>query len=952
MPRDTIGEGVVPLGLGLCLVLVILASGWSRPSHFQGTPPDETRFTKKVLVEGLDEAFQIDFDHLGRVYWIERSNGNVKRLDENTGEVNILGEIPTTVFAEGGLLGILLDRDFATTRQIYFYYTAVEGGGDVREGRLSRIRIGSDERLQMDSEVVLLRIPAAASGHMGGGMTWDQQGNLYLTTGDNVSATQYGTFRFTAPGGAGQDALGTSANTNDLRGKILRIRPQPDGTYTIPPGNLFPPGTPATRPEIFVMGGRNPWRVSIDSRTGFVHWGDIGPDAGRDSVGIGTMGFDEFNVSRGPGNFGWPLFIGYNQAYNVFDYQDETYGAPSDSLRPLNLSPNNTGLRELPPAKRPLIAYPYGVSEEYPELGTGGRAAIGGPVFHRADFSPSASRVFPEYYDGRWLVVDYVRNWIFAVTMSPESDRVVSLERVAPKLTFLNPIDMQFGPEGDLYVVEYARAPYGKISKIEYNPGNRAPRVTIDADRTAGAAPLQVTLSSAGTVDDDGDPLQFEWVLTPETGGAAQRFTTAEPTVTLNQPGAYRVVLTARDPAGATGTAEMRILAGNDPPRVALEVPRGNRSFHFPDSSIEYRVTVTDPEDGAIRPSDVVVTAEFIPSGLSPAQAEEARDLAPEASARHLQAFAIMAGSDCRACHSEETRMLGPSYREIAERYRGEQGVAEVLAQRIIAGSGGVWGQTAMPPHPTLTPVEATALAQYVLSVGQAEATPARLPLEGTYATPVPAGAPAGNNPARVTQLGSYLLRAAYTDRGAPGAAPITTTQVLLLRQPRIAPEEADIISEGTAFAPSRGDPSFVINRSGAHIGFRGIDLTGIDSIAVGVLTRFYTWSHFIGGTVEVRLDSPTGPLLGAPAQVTPPAPATPAAPPGGAPGGQGPQRPPNPSNPTVLGANLERPVSFPVGGAGGTRDVYVIFRNETAGPAAALFLVTSVEFKLGASGQ
>ena len=234
-------------------------------------PPDETRFTKKVLVEGLDEPFQIEFEQRGRVYWIERSSGNVKRLDESTGKVTLLGKMPTTVVAEGGLMGFLLDREFETSRQIFFYYSFVGNEGAVREARLSRIPLGPDNTLDLDSEIVLMRWPIDTEGHMGGGMAWDARGNLYLTVGDNTAPSQYAPFRFTAPRGAGQDGLRTSANSNDLRGKILRIHPERDGSYTIPAGNLFPPGTPNTRPEIYIMGNRNPWRPSIDSRTGYLH---------------------------------------------------------------------------------------------------------------------------------------------------------------------------------------------------------------------------------------------------------------------------------------------------------------------------------------------------------------------------------------------------------------------------------------------------------------------------------------------------------------------------------------------------------------------------------------------------------------------------------------------------------------------------------------------------------
>ena len=935
-PRSSWFLGAAPIGvlLGCLSTLAFVAFTNHVP------PPDESRFSRTVIAQGLAEPMQIEFDLRGRVYWIERPGG-VKRLDETTGELAVLGTIPVSLTGEAGLVGVLLDREFETSRQIYFYYSAP---GEPKEMRLSRIRLGADDRLDPSSEIVLMRWPFDPGSHMGGGMLWDEQGNLYLSVGDNTNAQQYAPLRFTAPGGAGQDGQRTAANSNDYRGKILRIHPEPDGTYTIPSGNLVPPGTPGTRPEIYTMGNRNPWRLSIDSRTGFLHWGEIGPDAGRDSVGIGPMGYDELNVARGPGNFGWPYFIGYDRAYHRFDYATSAFAEPFDPARPVNLSPNNTGLRELPPTRAALVAYPYGVSAEYPVLGSGGRAAVGGPVFHRADFPADAARVFPEHYEGKWFVVDYVRNWIVTVTLNAESSEVDSIERFLPGVTYTNPIDIDFGPRGDLYVVEYGGAPHGRISRVEYTAGNRPPRVSVSADRTEGATPMRVRLSAVGTVDPDGDELRYEWVVTPNSGGAAQRFTTATPTVTLTRSGAYTATLTATDPAGVRGEGTVKLVAGNEPPVVALEIEGSNRSFWFPGSEVRYRARASDPEDRV--PPEVRVTAEYVPSGISAAELETARELAPDAPVRHLRALTALTGSDCRACHTAETRAVGPAFREIAARYRGEPGATEYLARKIVAGGGGVWGGGAMPPHPGIAAPDALALAEYVMSFAEPGAGAGVLPREGSYPTPAPAAG----------ATGAYVLRALATDRGANGIPPITRSDLVLLRHPKLAPETADVISPGISYAPSRGDPSFIVNADGASIGFRRVDLTGIRAIEVGVLTRFYTWSHFKGGSVEVRLGSPTGRLVGTPILVTPPAPLARAAPPTPAPtqpapaGGQTPPprpgAPPTADAPVFLGSSLEKPVSIPVSGVSGIQDVYVVFRNPDAGPADALFLVTSVEFR------
>ncbi len=68
-------------------------------------------------------------------------------------------------------------------------------------------------------------------------------------------------------------------NSNDLRGKILRIKINADGSYNIPEETFFRKTNRKTRPEIYVMGDRNPYRISFDKKSGFLYWGEVGPDA-------------------------------------------------------------------------------------------------------------------------------------------------------------------------------------------------------------------------------------------------------------------------------------------------------------------------------------------------------------------------------------------------------------------------------------------------------------------------------------------------------------------------------------------------------------------------------------------------------------------------------------------------------------------------------------------------
>ena len=200
---------------------------------------------------------------------------------------------------------------------------------------------------------------------MGGDMVFDTNGNLILAVGDNTDPFESSGYSPIDERSGRQDfdAQRTSGNTNDLRGKIVRIHPEPDGTYTIPSGNLFAPGTALTRPEIYAMGFRNPFRIGLDPKNNHIIVGDYGPDAGSDSATRGSRGGVEWNVLSQPGNYGWPYCQGKigpnnNGCYMDFDFQNNTTGAAFNPNALVNNSPNNTGLTNLPPVIQPTISYP------------------------------------------------------------------------------------------------------------------------------------------------------------------------------------------------------------------------------------------------------------------------------------------------------------------------------------------------------------------------------------------------------------------------------------------------------------------------------------------------------------------------------------------------------------------------------------------------------------------
>jgi cytochrome c len=813
--------------------------------------------------------------------------------------------------AEDGLLGLAADPNFASNGWIYMYYSPA---GPEPKNVLARYTMRGDS-LDLASAKIILEVPVQRDEccHTGGSIAFDGQGNLYVSTGDNTNpfATGYAPLD-ERPGRSPWDAQKGSANTNDLRGKILRIRPQPDGSYTIPDGNLFPPAgmTPRTRPEIYTMGHRNPYRIAVDKRTGFLYWGDVGPDASVDSVDRGPAGHDEIGQARRAGNFGWPYFVGDNKPYFDVDAATMKAGPRYDPVRPVNTSPNNTGLSELPPAQKAFIWYPYGPSPEFPLLGDGGRTAMAGPVYYRDDFR-NAPRAFPEYYDRKLFIYEWMRGWIMAVTMDANGD-LASMERFMASHKFANPIDMEFAPSGDLYLLEYGTRWFqgnedARLVRIEYNAGNRAPVVAVAVDKPAGATPLRVAFSSAGTTDADDDSLRYAWTIS-RNGRVVRRLSDPNPTLTLATPGTYTAALVVTDAQGARDSANVQVAAGNEPPRVGIDLIEANRSFFFAGVPIRYSVRVDDREDGSLRSgripaSRVTVSAQYLKDGLDESQSAPGHLVAevdPHEAGRRL----VESGT-CLSCHQVNRKSIGPAFTAVAEKYKNDTSATAYLARKIRRGGSGVWGNVMMPPHSQLSEAEASRIAAYVRSLGEKRAP--SLPVRGVYTPAV------GSDSARQAVI---VLRATYTDRGANGAASASSRETVVLRAPSVVVATGDTADGIQRYSGPEVPVEITIgSRTGAFVGFRQLDLTGISAIVFSAMAPV-PQLNAVGGKVEVRLDSPTGPLIGETPTIVP-----------------------NPTMgpPTVLRTQLTQ--------TAGVHDLYFVFQNDQAPAGRSLFVLMTATF-------
>lgn len=816
--------------------------------------PEENRFQKVVLDFNLNEPMELDIFPNEDVLFIER-RGAVKLFKKGQTTTRLITTMPVFSKLEDGLLGLAIDPDYDKNKWIYLYYSPP---GDEPLQRLSRFSFEGDS-LNRASEKILLTVKTQRDEccHSGGSIAFGPDRLLYLSTGDNTSprATGYGPID-EAPGRSAWDAQKSSANTNDLRGKILRIKPEDDGTYSIPSGNLFSDAKQG-RPEIYVMGVRNPFRISVDAKNSFLYWGDVGPDAGNDSIGFGSRGFDEFNQARKAGNFGWPYFIGNNSPYHHYDYASLKSGPLFDAKKPVNTSPNNTGAKELPEATPPLIYYSYAASKEFPLVGEGGRSAMAGPVFH-VDRYPESPRRFPAYYDKKFFAYEWMRGWVMAVTLNEQGD-FVRMERFLPNMLFNNLVDIAVSPAGDFYALEYGTNWFtqnmdARLIHITYSSGNRVPQAIATADKTIGKTPLSVQFKGDDSKDFDGDELTYSW-----TFGELGKSSDANPAFTFDQPGEYKVALTVTDPSGEQATQELLVAAGNDLPQLDIMF-KGNRSFYWDNSRFEYEVAVSDSEDGklnqGIDPSSVTFSADYLARGKDVTEIIQGHQANAEASA-YLVGKALMEQSDCRSCHNLTEKSVGPSLMNIADKYAQDASAVKHLAGKVIKGGSGVWGDLVMAPHPQLTTDDTEKMIQYILSLsGKSKA--AGLSYKGVYPL---------NKHKSGDKEGTYIFTASYQDRGAKGSKPLTVTRVVALSYPLIPASRLTESKKATTFLVTpelwqglKEDITMVLPSHEGMIKYGGIDLTDIGAINFSVAVAP---TYFTGGTLEIYLDRDNGQPIG-----------------------------------------------------------------------------------------
>ena len=180
-------------------------------------------------------------------------------------------------------------------------------------------------------------------------------------------------------------------------------------------------------------------------------------------------------------------------------------------------------------------------------------------------------------------------------------------------------------------------------------------------------------------------------------------------------------------------------------------------------------------------------------------------------------------------------------------KYKGQRDIESQLADKIIQGGGGVWGEQAMSAHPQIKKDDAKEIVRYIMSLGN-EKGPDKKPVKGEYVT------------AAKQKEGSYIFTASYTDKGNAIAGPQTSTTTVALRPAKVKAIQNDEVKDATKVElPTKAEVLAPV-KNGSYALYKDIDLTDISTLSFMVYTDP---SRTVGGKIEVRLDSPTGALIG-----------------------------------------------------------------------------------------
>ena len=359
-----------------CAILSAVLVGGCPPAP----PPSASNVALQLVAEGLTAPVDLAAppDGSGRLFVVDQP-GRIRVIDAGgallpTPFLDVTDRVVSldAPYDERGLLGMAFHPDYASNGRFFIFYNpnnaAMITGWDMNV-RVSEFHVSGDPNIaDAASEIVILTVGKPQANHNGGQLAFDPDGFLLFGIGDGGGAGD--------SGDGHNPTIGNAQDNSSLLGKILRIDVDSGAPYGIPADNPFVSEAGA-RPEIYVLGARNPWRLSFDS----------GGERRLFVADVGQNLFEEVSIAANGDNLGWRI----REGATCFD--------PANSSNPPAQCADTAA--DGAPLVPPILQYPHSDSSGGPS----GIAVIGGFVYRGAAI-PGLS--------GRYVFGDWSKGFIFA----------------------------------------------------------------------------------------------------------------------------------------------------------------------------------------------------------------------------------------------------------------------------------------------------------------------------------------------------------------------------------------------------------------------------------------------------------------------------------------------------------------------------------------------------------